>query len=100
MMDRRSREKVLLAASNVQTKEYRQAACIGAIAQVLMDTGHFLPQQVAALAADRMGWGLSVAADMNFNPFPKGGYPSMPEIRKAAELFKAQYDPPPLGVAV
>ena len=101
-MDDRSRERVLLAASRCEPKDYREAALIGAIAHVLIDTGHFLPHQVAAVAADRMGWGLSVATDLMgpqqaLRAFRTRGYPSLEEVARAARVFKAEYDPPGLG---
>lgn len=122
-MNRRSEDRVLNAAAACEPEDYRQAALIGAIAKCLITTGHFMPQTVAALAADNMGWALSLAGnfdesfshlsvvpterdpDTGTTPnlskriFPLRGYPTMPEITRAARVFKAQYDPPKNEVA-
>lgn len=103
-MSDRGRERVLLAASNCNPKDYRQAAIIGAIAQNLIATGHFMPHDVAALAADRMGWGMVVATDLMgshsaLQAFRTRGNPTMHEVAQAARMFKAQYDPPGQTVA-
>jgi hypothetical protein len=115
----RTRERVLLAASQCEPKDARQAAIIGAIAHTLLDTGRFLPHAIAAHAADQMGWGMTVAWDIDdtiaqnggvrptkLDPdddvrtlytkriFPQDGYPTMPEISAAAALFKDKYYPP------
>lgn len=117
----RTRERVMLAAANCTPDDDRQAAIIGGIVANLLADGHFLPQEAAKYAADRMGWGYSVARshdrtlaergdelgseEFGSGPFegrifPQRGYPTMAEVRAAAEKFRAQYDPPaPMGVA-
>lgn len=122
-MDRRTIERIIGAAARCEPEDDRQAAIIGAIVRVLLDTGHFQPVKVAGVAADSMGWAMSVADNMDATfetrglwcrlmdellppaesfkdrIFPQRGYPTMAEINVAAKVFTAQYNPPPESVA-
>ena len=116
-MNNRTIERILLAAANCHPIDERQAAIIGGIAQSLIATGHFQPHAAAAIAAENMGWAYTTAINIDKSideqgyagpvvpplpnrMFPKDrrGYPSMPEVREAAAMFKRHYDPPPSGV--
>ena len=107
----------MLAASQVEASDDREATIVGSIAATLIDSGHFLPHLVAAHAAESMAWGYTVARDIDKSidengyagpvvtplpdrMFPKvlRGYPTMAEIAIAARKFKHFYDPP-AGVA-
>lgn len=54
-MNIRSKERILLAASTINTESNREAAILGGIVNVTIREGHFSPSQVMAWTDQALG---------------------------------------------
>lgn len=77
-MNTRSTEKVMLAASNVNADDNREAAILGGIVTTIVREGHFSPSRVMAWADQE----LSLTSSDRVN---------LTEVVKMTQKFKHEY---------
>ena len=96
--DRRSVERVMLAASSIPTRDDREACIVGGIVRSILDTRHFDPGYASHSAAALLEMGKRIcAADWGAlaaeKRFPNLTRPTATEMGPMVEAFRIRYDP-------